>query len=311
MSSRSRNGKNEDQAQAEQEISILGIELALYRVTALHYQGKADEAWRLLSSLENVAPTTGKVIQTRRQFAEMKDLKRSANELFKRGEFHRASVLYSQALQVDPNHDEYCSVIYCNRAAALMGLERYNSALLDCEEALQRKPHYPRALLRRARCYVAINKFEQGIADFDRYLSEQPSRDLVREIVEEREQAKQAMARAKEEAKRRKEAKKRADAQRKAQQENRRHAWNGSTFYHNYQSGNPPSGADPGAHSNARRNTFGGRPTQPKPQTHYDVLGVHKSSSQDDIRKAYRKLALVHHPGKSARHIVYAYCSGI
>ena len=32
---------------------------------------------------------------------------------------------------------------------------------------------------------------------------------------------------------------------------------------------------------------------------YYNVLGVQKGASADDIRKAYRKLALVHHPDRN------------
>ena len=36
--------------------------------------------------------------------------------------------------------------------------------------------------------------------------------------------------------------------------------------------------------------------TGPKPQDHYEALGVDRKASPDDVRKAYRKLARKHHP---------------
>jgi DnaJ-domain-containing protein 1 len=39
---------------------------------------------------------------------------------------------------------------------------------------------------------------------------------------------------------------------------------------------------------------------------HYDVLGLEKSASEDEIKKAYRKLALKLHPGKIlAKHGIF------
>jgi DnaJ-domain-containing protein 1 len=34
---------------------------------------------------------------------------------------------------------------------------------------------------------------------------------------------------------------------------------------------------------------------------YYDILGVQPTATELDIKKAYRKLAIIHHPGKWAR----------
>lgn len=33
--------------------------------------------------------------------------------------------------------------------------------------------------------------------------------------------------------------------------------------------------------------------------TYYDILGVKPTATELEIKKAYRKLAIIHHPGKS------------
>ena len=35
------------------------------------------------------------------------------------------------------------------------------------------------------------------------------------------------------------------------------------------------------------------------PKTHYEILGVKKSATQDEIRTAYRRLVLKYHPDRS------------
>lgn len=37
-----------------------------------------------------------------------------------------------------------------------------------------------------------------------------------------------------------------------------------------------------------------------KKKDYYKILGVDKTASIEDIKKAYRKRALVHHPGKQS-----------
>jgi tetratricopeptide (TPR) repeat protein len=291
---------------AVDKITFIGVELGLLWATTLHYQNKVEDAVRILNALEAVAPCSSNVIQLKRQWQEMKQLKHSGNERFKRAEYQEALRFYSEALQIDPQHQEYCAIIYCNRAAAQMGLERYHTAILDCNESLQRKPDFPRALLRRARCHGALKMYHEAVKDFDRYLHAQPT-DLPAEatanVRRERNEAKAAIAKAREEARQREATKKRAERE---QRQQRSHPWEESSwkdgnFYEHFRRGASSNGASYGSrHQSAGT---GGRASfmAPKTQrrTHYDVLGIEKAATVDQIKKAYRKLALVYHPDKA------------
>lgn len=278
------------------EVARIGVELALLWATALHYQNKVDDAMRLLTSLELAAPSSVKVMQLKRQWMDMQEAKQQANELFKRGDFQRAIPLYSQALCLDPKHDEYCAVIYCNRAAALMNLERYHTALVDCDEALQRKPQYPRALLRKARCYMVLKQYNEAVSSFNQYLQAYGSTlapDVVLAVERERNQAKAGVAKEAEERRQARQAKKQAEEDRSRRA---RGGWEGSTFYDSYRrTSGFASGRSSSSGDKSKRASFMAPKTQRR--THYDVLGISSQSTAEEIKKAYRRLALVYHPG--------------
>ncbi|KAL4165715.1 hypothetical protein KRP22_014425 [Phytophthora ramorum] len=312
---RGRNAKSLKDRTVE-KIAFVGIDLGLLWATTLHYQNKLEDAVRILNVLEDVAPCSSNVFQLKRQWQEMKQLKHNGNARFKEGEYQEAVRFYSEAVQIDPQHFEYCAIIYCNRAAAQMGLERYHTAILDCNEALQRKPQYARALLRRARCYVALKMFHEAVKDFDSYLREQPNElptEATADVRRERNEAKAAIAKAREEAKQREAAKKRAEREQRQRRSHRweESSWNDSRFHENFRRGTSTSSG--GNNNNNNGSSYGssrfpssgagGRASfmAPKTQrrTHYDVLGIEKAASGEQIKKAYRKLALVYHPDKA------------
>ncbi|RLN91294.1 hypothetical protein BBJ28_00018276 [Nothophytophthora sp. Chile5] len=298
----------QQKAKTVDEIAFVGIDLGLLWAKTLHYQNKVEDAVRILGALEVVAPCSSHVIQLKRQWQDMKQLKHNGNERFKRGEYREAVRFYSEAVEIDAQHDEYCAIIYCNRAAAQMGLERYHTALRDCDEALQRKAQYSRALLRRARCYVALSKFQEAVKDFDRYLREHPgdsSSGQAEDIRRERNEAKAAIAKTREEARKREAAKKRAEReQRQRRAQHWDQSWDDSKFYENFRRGSSSSSSSRFKSAGASgRSSFMEKKTQRR--THYDVLGLEKVATCDQIKKAYRKLALVYHPDKSntASHV--------
>ena len=70
------------------------------------------------------------------------------NEHFKASKFSDACVAYGEGLEHDPHN----SVLLCNRAACWSKLGHFEKAIEDCTHALNVRPGYSKARLRRADC---------------------------------------------------------------------------------------------------------------------------------------------------------------
>ena len=102
------------------------------------------------------------------------DVKTSADEKFRNSSYSAAIALYSEALRKDPEAYRWNAVLYCNRAAAYMNIQKYTEAINDCHQSLARDKQYVKALLRRGRAHRASGNFNSAITDFQNYLSSQP-----------------------------------------------------------------------------------------------------------------------------------------
>lgn len=82
--------------------------------------------------------------------SDPEDVKRAANELYRRGNFVEALSLYDRAISLFPENAAYRS----NRAAALTALGRLGEAVKECEEAVRLDLSYGRAHQRLAALYL-------------------------------------------------------------------------------------------------------------------------------------------------------------
>ncbi|KAK1353466.1 HSP-interacting protein [Heracleum sosnowskyi] len=95
------------------------------------------------------------------------ELKEEGNNRFQAKDFVGALEIYNNALELIPKVHPERAVFHSNRAACLMQMKPidYDKVIGECSLALLVQPHFVRALLRRARAYEAIGKYELGMQD--------------------------------------------------------------------------------------------------------------------------------------------------
>ncbi|KAF2293062.1 hypothetical protein GH714_035903 [Hevea brasiliensis] len=101
----------------------------------------------------------------------------TGNQLFKAAKFYEASNAYGEGLE----HDPYNPVLLCNRAACRSKLGQHEKAVEDCNVALNVRPNYSKARLRRADCYAKLEKWEASIQDYEILHKEAPDDEEVSE----------------------------------------------------------------------------------------------------------------------------------
>ncbi|CAF1022717.1 unnamed protein product [Rotaria sordida] len=115
---------------------------------------------------------------------ESQTSKEEGNNLFGRGEYDQALEQYSHALSFCPmKYTRDRAVIYANRAACLMKMEKYESAVQSCTQSIKYDPNYIKAFVRRAESYKSIDKLEEALQDYQKILELDPNSAQARKEV--------------------------------------------------------------------------------------------------------------------------------
>ncbi|KAL9687636.1 hypothetical protein QQ045_032042 [Rhodiola kirilowii] len=128
-------------------------------------------------------------------FVELsQELREEGNKFFQRRDHCGALLSYQKALKLLPENHVDIANLRTNMAACYMqmGVNEYPRAINECNFALQVVPHYTKALLKRARCYMDLDRFDLALMDIDSVLEYEPDniialdlRDsLINEIVQ-------------------------------------------------------------------------------------------------------------------------------
>ncbi|KAI4337291.1 hypothetical protein L6164_015724 [Bauhinia variegata] len=114
------------------------------------------------------------------------DLKEEGNRLFQKKDYEGAMLKYEKALKLLPKNHIDIAHLRSNMATCYMqlGLGEYPRAINECNLALEVSPRYSKALLKRAKCYEALNRLDFAFRDVNTVLSVEPSNLTALEILE-------------------------------------------------------------------------------------------------------------------------------
>ncbi|CAL0309105.1 unnamed protein product [Lupinus luteus] len=114
------------------------------------------------------------------------ELKEEGNRRFQNKDFVGALQQYENALKLTPKTHPDRAVFHSNKAACLMQMKPidYESVIAECTMALQVQPQFVRALLRRARAFEAVGKYDMAMLDVQVLLGSEPNHGDTLEIAQ-------------------------------------------------------------------------------------------------------------------------------
>ncbi|XP_057421909.1 protein PHOX1 [Lotus japonicus] len=114
------------------------------------------------------------------------ELKDEGNKLFQKRDLEGAMLKYEKALKLLPRNHADVSYLRSNMAACYMqmGITEYPRAIHECNLALEVTPKYSKALLKRARCYEALNRLDLALRDVSAVLKTEPNNVMALEVSE-------------------------------------------------------------------------------------------------------------------------------
>ncbi|TYG49747.1 hypothetical protein ES288_D10G119100v1 [Gossypium darwinii] len=138
--------------------------------------GRFDEVLGAIQRAVKLDPNNKEANTVMRKARAVAAARSNGNEHFKASKFSEACLAYVEGLEHDPHN----AVLLCNRAACWSKLGHLEKAVDDCTHALNLRPAYTKARLRRADCNFKMKKWEASIQDYTILVKETPDNEEVK-----------------------------------------------------------------------------------------------------------------------------------
>ncbi|CAJ1972063.1 unnamed protein product [Sphenostylis stenocarpa] len=114
------------------------------------------------------------------------ELREEGNRLFQKKDHEGAMLKYEKALKLLPRNHIDVAHLHTSMAVCYMqlGLGEYPRAISECNMALQVSPRYTKALLKRAKCYEALNRLDLAMRDVRVVLNLEPNNSTALEVLD-------------------------------------------------------------------------------------------------------------------------------
>jgi DnaJ family protein C protein 7 len=165
------------------------------RAKILFEQERFDQCMKHLSEILRENPDDSAAAKLLKKVKKIQRLKNEGDENFKGSKHKEAYDSYTACLQETDGTGlaQFRSKLFCNRAAALSAMARYEEGIEDCDKAIELDPSYVKAYSRRALCLRALGgkeRLERAVFDYEKVeeLQGEPtseSRENIRKTKQE------------------------------------------------------------------------------------------------------------------------------